>query len=140
MQNPANWMTWPSRPVNLYRVTQGLHVMTGLAAVPLLLAKLWTVYPRLLQWPPARSAGHAIERLMVFVLVGGSLFQLVTGVMNIDYWYAFRFFFTTAHYDNYPAVLVRMEAVDREQLAELIEDAWRLQAPKKLVTAYDAGE
>lgn len=98
MQNPANWMTWPSRPVNLYRVTQGLHVMTGLAAVPLLLAKLWTVYPRLLQWPPARSAGHAIERLMVFVLVGGSLFQLVTGVMNIDYWYAFRFFFTTAHY------------------------------------------
>ncbi|MFB4303565.1 molybdopterin-dependent oxidoreductase [Actinomadura sp. NTSP31] len=98
MQHPAGWMAWPSRPVNLYRVTQGLHVMTGLAAVPLLLAKLWTVYPKLLQWPPARSVLHATERLLVFVLVGGSLFQLVTGVLNISYWYAFGFFFTTAHY------------------------------------------
>jgi len=46
-------------------------------------------------------------------------------------------FFTTPHYDNYPAVLVRMDRVDREQLAELIEDAWRLQAPKRLVAEFD---
>src|SRR3954470_9476139 len=42
-------------------------------------------------------------------------------------------FFTTPHYDGYPAVLVRLDAVDRELLAELIEDAWRLQASKRVV-------
>ncbi|MFF5257900.1 molybdopterin-dependent oxidoreductase [Actinomadura viridis] len=98
MQHPPGWAMWPSRPVNLYRFTQGLHVIGGLATIPLLLAKLWTVYPRLLQWPPVRSAGHAIERLVVFALVGGSLFQLVTGLLNIAYWYPFPFFFPTAHY------------------------------------------
>lgn len=98
MQQPAGWMQWPSRPVNLYRVTQGVHVIGGLATVPLLLAKLWTVYPRLWQWPPVRSLVHAVQRLLVFVLVGAALFQFVTGVMNIAYWYAFRFYFTTAHY------------------------------------------
>jgi DMSO/TMAO reductase YedYZ molybdopterin-dependent catalytic subunit len=98
MQQPAGWMLWPSRPVNLYRVTQGVHVIGGLATVPLLLAKLWTVYPRLWQWPPVRSAWHGVQRLLVFVLVGAALFQFVTGVLNIAYWYPFRFFFTTAHY------------------------------------------
>jgi hypothetical protein len=47
-------------------------------------------------------------------------------------------FFTTPHYDGYPAVLVRLEAVDPVELAELIEDAWRLQAPKRLVAEYEA--
>lgn len=98
MQQPAGWMLWPSRPVNLYRVTQGVHVIGGLATVPLLLAKLWTVYPRLWQWPPVRSLVHGAQRLLVFVLVGAALFQFVTGVLNVAYWYAFRFFFTTAHY------------------------------------------
>jgi hypothetical protein len=49
-------------------------------------------------------------------------------------------FFITPHYVNYPAVLVRMDVVGREQLAELIEDAWRLQAAKRVVAAFDAGE
>jgi hypothetical protein len=48
-------------------------------------------------------------------------------------------FFTTPHYDGYPAVLVRLDVVDPEQLAELIEDAWRIQAPKRVVAAHDAG-
>jgi hypothetical protein len=48
-------------------------------------------------------------------------------------------FFITPHYKEYPAILVRMDAVDREQLAELVEDAWRLQAPKKLVAELDGG-
>ncbi|WP_433337625.1 molybdopterin-dependent oxidoreductase [Spirillospora sp. CA-294931] len=98
MQHPPDWAQWPSRPVGLYRLTQGLHVIGGLATIPLLAAKLWTVYPKLFQWPPLRSAGHAVERGLVFVLVGASLFQLVTGLLNISYWYAFPFFFTTAHY------------------------------------------
>jgi hypothetical protein len=49
-------------------------------------------------------------------------------------------FFTTPHYDNYPAVLVRLDAVEDAQLVELIEDAWRIQAAKRVVAAYDAGE
>lgn len=47
-------------------------------------------------------------------------------------------FFITPHYDGYPAVLVRLETVGAETLAELVEDAWRLQAPKRLVAGYDA--
>jgi hypothetical protein len=98
MQHPPAWAHWPARPVNLYRVTQGVHVIGGLATVPLLLAKLWTVYPKLWQWPPVRSAGHALARGFIFVLVAGAIFQFVTGVLNIAYWYAFPFFFTAAHY------------------------------------------
>jgi hypothetical protein len=48
-------------------------------------------------------------------------------------------FFSTPHYDGWPYVLVRLEAVEREQLEELIEDAWRLRAPKRLIAAYEAG-
>jgi hypothetical protein len=48
-------------------------------------------------------------------------------------------FWTTPHYDGYAYVLVRLEQADPEQLGELVEDAWRLSAPKRLVAAYDAG-
>jgi hypothetical protein len=48
-------------------------------------------------------------------------------------------FFSTPHYEDYPIVLVRMDAVDDEQLAELIEDAWRVQAPKQLLADYPEG-
>ncbi|MBA2390836.1 MAG: molybdopterin-dependent oxidoreductase [Geodermatophilaceae bacterium] len=99
IQNPPSWFGWPSRPVNLYRVTQGLHVISGFAAIPLLLAKLWTVYPKLFEWPPVRSLLHAIGRLSLLVLVGSAIFQLVTGVLNVARWYVVMpFFFTTAHY------------------------------------------
>ena len=47
-------------------------------------------------------------------------------------------FFTTPHYDGYPYVLIRLEAVDPQELAELIEEAWRVRAPKRLVKEYDA--
>ena len=48
-------------------------------------------------------------------------------------------FFTTAHYDSHPHVLVRLEAVDRAELAELLEESWRLRAPKRLVEELDRG-
>jgi hypothetical protein len=47
-------------------------------------------------------------------------------------------FFSTPHYDGHAYVLVRLDVVAREQLAELLEDAWRLRAPKRLLAAYDA--
>lgn len=48
-------------------------------------------------------------------------------------------FFSTPHYDGYPYVLIRLAVADSRQLAELVEDAWRLVAPKRLVARYDAG-
>ncbi|MEU4623357.1 molybdopterin-dependent oxidoreductase [Actinoplanes sp. NPDC023801] len=99
VQHPPGWFRWPSRPVGLYRFTQGLHVVTGLATVPLLGAKLWSVYPRLFTWPPIRSIAHAAERVSVAVLVAAALFQVVGGVLNIARWYApMPFFFTAGHY------------------------------------------
>ena len=47
-------------------------------------------------------------------------------------------FFTTPHYDGYPYVLVRLARVPPGHLRELIEDAWRLSAPKRVLAAYDA--
>jgi hypothetical protein len=47
-------------------------------------------------------------------------------------------FFSTPHYDGYPYVLVRLDKVDPTELAELIEEAWRIRAPKTLVKNWDA--
>ena len=46
-QDQPSWLTIPTRPVWIYRVTQGLHYLSGTAAVPLLLVKLYAVYPKL---------------------------------------------------------------------------------------------
>ena len=88
---------WPSSPAWIYVVTQGLHVIAGLAAIPVLLAKLWSVIPKLFEWPPVRSVAHSLERLSVALLVGGSLF-VFTGVLNIQLYYPWAFSFVPAHY------------------------------------------
>ena len=46
-------------------------------------------------------------------------------------------FFITDHYRDYPWVLVRLSTVDAAQLGELLEDAWRRVAPRKLIAARD---
>lgn len=46
-------------------------------------------------------------------------------------------FYTTPHYAGYPTVLVRLSKVKRDDLARILEDAWRLGAPKRLVAEYD---
>jgi hypothetical protein len=48
-------------------------------------------------------------------------------------------FFTEPHYNGFPAVLVRLAAIEVDELAELLTDAWRCQAPRALVRAFDAG-
>ena len=97
IQQPPGWFVWPTRPVGLYRWTQGAHIVTGVATVPLLLAKLWTVYPRLLTWPPVTSVVHALERVAVLVLVAAAFFQVVTGIQNAASWYPWGFFFPPVH-------------------------------------------
>jgi DMSO/TMAO reductase YedYZ molybdopterin-dependent catalytic subunit len=99
----AGWLRlpyfdWPTRPVWLYRLNQGVHVTLGLVLVPVVLAKLWSVVPKLFTWPPARSLAQVIERLSLVLLVGGVLFEIATGVLNIQYDYLFGFSFYTAHF------------------------------------------
>nr|WP_280700258.1 molybdopterin-dependent oxidoreductase [Kitasatospora sp. GP82] len=100
LQQPPTWLRdhLPSRPVDGYRVTQGLHVISGIAAIPLLGAKLWTVYPRLFEWPPARSVLHALERLGIAILVSTMLLELFTGLLNIIEWYPWPFPFRQTHF------------------------------------------
>lgn len=82
IQEPPGWFDWVSRPAGLYRITQGLHVVTGFVSIPLLLAKLWIVVPKLIEWPPARSVAQAFERLSLLPLVGGGLFLVVSGTLD----------------------------------------------------------
>ena len=46
-------------------------------------------------------------------------------------------FFTEPHYNGFPAVLVRLEAIGPEELRELLLEAWRIQAPKALTAEFD---
>ncbi len=91
-------MSFPTRPVWLYRVNQGLHVATGIASIPLLLAKLWIVYPRLFRWPAVRSIGHGLERASIAVFLAASLLQLFMGLLNTLQWYPWPFSFRETHF------------------------------------------
>ncbi|MEU0410009.1 molybdopterin-dependent oxidoreductase [Streptomyces griseorubiginosus] len=89
---------WPTDPHWLYRLTQGVHVTLGIALVPVLLAKLWSVVPRLFTLPPARSLAHALERISLLLLVGGALFEFVTGLLNVQLDYVFPGSFYRLHF------------------------------------------
>ena len=69
-------MVWVTSPSWLYRVTEGIHVMLGLALVPVVLAKLWSVIPKLFVWPPWRSVASLLERLSLALVVGGVIFEM----------------------------------------------------------------
>ena len=97
LQDPLPWMTFPTRPTWIYQWTQGLHVIAGTAAIPLLLAKLWVVYPRLFSWPPIGSPLHGLERASIAVLVSASLVQVAIGFLNTLQWYPWEFSFRRVH-------------------------------------------
>jgi hypothetical protein len=97
-QHPVSWLPVPARPAGLFRFTQGLHVAAGIASLPVLLAKLWVVWPRFVSFPPGRRIADAVERLGVLALVTGGIFMVFSGVANIAQWYPWRFSFTAAHY------------------------------------------
>ena len=98
---PDPAIPFPTQPSWGYRVTQGLHVAAGTAAVPLLLVKLWTVLPRLF-----RRLSHAgrdrlldlAERGSIAVLVAAAVFQLATGLANSAQWYPWDFRFRATHH------------------------------------------
>jgi DMSO/TMAO reductase YedYZ molybdopterin-dependent catalytic subunit len=90
--------SWPTHPYWLYRLLQGMHVTLGVVLVPVLLAKLWSVIPKLFEWLPVRSAAHALERLSLLMLVGGVIFEFVTGIFNIQLYYVFPGSFYRLHF------------------------------------------
>ncbi|KAB1149457.1 molybdopterin-dependent oxidoreductase [Streptomyces luteolifulvus] len=89
---------WPTDPPWLYRLNQGVHVTLGITLIPVLLAKLWSVVPKLFALPPARSLAHALERISLVLLVGGGLFEFVTGVLNVQLDYVFPGSFYPLHF------------------------------------------
>lgn len=100
-QNADHPVPFPTSPAWGYRVTQGLHIVTGTAAVPLLLVKLWTVYPRLFRRPERGWRTlllDALERGSILVLVASAVFLLASGLANSAQWYPWSFSFRTTHY------------------------------------------
>jgi DMSO/TMAO reductase YedYZ molybdopterin-dependent catalytic subunit len=97
-QHPLWWLPVPARPAGLFRLTQGVHVASGIASLPVLVAKLWVVWPRFVSFPPGRRIADAVERLGILALVTGGIFMVFSGVANIAQWYPWRFSFTAAHY------------------------------------------
>ncbi|MGD0393085.1 MAG: molybdopterin-dependent oxidoreductase [Acidimicrobiales bacterium] len=83
---------WVTRPSWLYRVIEGTHVFLGLVLVPVVLAKLWSVMPTLFEWPPWRSVAQFLERVSLVLVVGGIVFEMATGILNIDYFTQINFY------------------------------------------------
>ena len=91
-------LDWPAGWAWLYAVNQGVHIVAGFAAAPILLAKLWAVIPKLWERPAVRTLAHLLERISLALLVGGALFVFVTGVFNIQIYYPWKFSFVPSHY------------------------------------------
>ena len=47
-------------------------------------------------------------------------------------------YFTTPHFDGYPAILVQLDHIDLEELEEVLVEGWLCKAPKKLAATYRA--
>ena len=79
-------------------------------------------------WPERRPGRARVIRTDVAVVYVGDREEqqaLLLGEPEV--------FFTTPGHESFPVVLLRLEAVDVERLAELVTDAWRMRAPEELV-------
>jgi len=100
----------------------------------------WRVGKKLIAWErPLRASDHQAltaqgieppqgDILGVRVADEGVKFALIAAEPAV--------YFTTPHFDGYPAVLIRLAAIDEQGLRELIVDAWLKQAPKRLVQEF----
>ena len=103
LQEPLAWMTFTTRPLWLYQVTQGIHITAGILCFPLLLGKLYVVFPDLFQYPPVRSlkkggAVDLLERGSIALFVGASLVEITIGLLNTFQLYIWPFGFRQVHY------------------------------------------
>ncbi|MCU1528443.1 MAG: molybdopterin-binding protein [Frondihabitans sp.] len=98
LQEPASWMRFPTRPVNLYKWTQGVHITAGIACFPLLFAKLYAVFPQLFKWPPIKSVAEFFERGSIALFVAASLVEIFTGLLDTFQYYPEPFNFKQVHF------------------------------------------
>jgi hypothetical protein len=99
LQDPLPWMVFPTRPIWIYQVSQGVHITAGILCFPLLFAKLYAVFPELFQTPPIKSFPNLLERASIALFVASSIVQIVIGLLNTYQWYAlFPFPFRQTHY------------------------------------------
>ncbi|WIB66879.1 molybdopterin-dependent oxidoreductase [Curtobacterium sp. MCBD17_035] len=124
LQDPLPWMTFPTQPARLYQFTQGLHITTGIAIIPLLFAKLNTVMPALVQDPPLRGPVHLLERASITVFVSAAVVQVLTGLVNTYQWYPWPFSFRQTHY-ALSYVLIGSLAIHIGAKLPLIVRYWR---------------
>jgi len=103
----------------------------------------WRVGKKLIAWErPLRNSDHeALTELGIEPPQGDIL-----GVRVADEGVKFaliadepELYFTTPHFDGYPAVLVKLAKIDELGLRELIVEAWLTQAPKRLVQEFLGG-
>jgi len=99
LQDPLPGMTFLTRPLWLYQVTQGIHITAGIACFPLIFGKLYAVFPELFQTPPVRSFAHLVERASIALFVAASLVQISIGLLNTYQFYSlFPFSFRHTHW------------------------------------------
>ncbi|MFF0338185.1 molybdopterin-dependent oxidoreductase [Kribbella sp. NPDC004875] len=124
-QDTPTWLPVPSRPAGLYRVSQGLHVLSGTVAIPLLLAKLWTVYPKLFaKLPSPKDLAPLLERASILVLVSTMALELFIGFLNTLQWYPWPFPFRQTHY-ALAWIIVGALLVHLAVKLPLIRENWR---------------
>ncbi|GAB3607411.1 hypothetical protein GCM10027413_28200 [Conyzicola nivalis] len=125
LQDPLPWMVFPTRPTALYQVSQGVHITAGILCFPLLLAKLYIVFPELFQTPPVRSFPHFLERASIALFVSTSIVQIVIGLLNTYQLYAvFPFPFRQTHY-VLSFVIVGSLAIHIAVKLDVIAKHWR---------------
>ncbi|MGY4859696.1 molybdopterin-dependent oxidoreductase [Cryobacterium sp. AP23] len=128
LQQPLPWMTFPTRPAGLYQLTQGTHIVAGIACFPLLLAKLYVVFPQLFQYPPVTSFAGFLERASIALFVGASLVEITIGLLNTYQWYPFPFPFKQVHF-ALAFVIIGSLLVHIGVKLPLISAHWRADTP-----------
>ena len=70
----------------------------GLMTLPFVLAKLWSVMPKLFQRPVVSSFANALERISLLALVASVLVEFATGILDVDDYFGGPLDFNTVHY------------------------------------------
>lgn len=125
LQDPLPWMVFPTRPTFLYQLNQGIHITAGIACVPLILGKLYVVFPELFQTPPVRSFSHFLERASIALFVAASLVEITIGLLNTFQFYSlFPFPFRQTHF-ALSFVIIGSLAIHIAVKLDLIAKYWR---------------
>lgn len=99
IQNPLPGMHFLTRPYWLYQLSQGTHITSGILCFPLILGKLYAIYPRLFQTPPITGFLSLLERASIALFVASSLVEITIGLLNTYQWYQlFPFPFRQTHF------------------------------------------